>query len=756
MQPNYAYYRPPISRSTDVLTEMYHSPELHNEGLLSFEYPLYRASDEELDYFLGGLIHSASKAVGGVAKTVGSVAKQAGKVISSVEKVVPSQLLTAGLAWTPMGMAVRAGMGAMKAAANGTNVFQSAMRSLAADPVSRFYIDTGMAAARGENILKAAQKAAQAGIGDLRQSLQFAAMVAPFIPGVGTGVAAALGAANALAAGRPITDALISAVRSAIPGGAVAQMAFDTAVNLARGKKLSESLLDSARTQLPGGPAAQAAFDAALALAKGRNIQDAAFAATGRLLPPSPYTADALAFAKKVAAGENIQRAALSAAGNAVLSRIERQTGPLVSNIRSQVPALVRSPSIVRFPIRHEFLQEVGPNPSRVLRYVQLVRSGQASIAIAESVKNGQSDVNELTNMVFYARHPELGGRPLRSDERALAQEWIQIRNTVVTPTLARLRADKSFSAPASSSVAPVAAPVPVTNAPLFLGLDTFGLDGNKIRDWSKAKAEVPISFAFFRANYGAFKDTMFVREWPKIKDAGIVRGAYLFLRFPSPDVDRKYGPCPSAEKQAQAFIDTVGKPEQGDLPPSLDVEFPGGRSATGMSAQQCLERVRIAWKLLRNYYRTAPIIYTSERVWREDLNNLPAPDLVESPLWLASYPFKKGLAVRGLTVTRFSPKVPPPWGDRTNWWIHQYQGDALRLPGFATGNVDMNRFNPMARGATGDRVKWTQRRLAIPQTGTFDAAMETALRQFRRKHGLPDDVIIDPRTFAFLCWSNP
>src|SRR6516165_2699001 len=237
-----------------------------------------------------------------------------------------------------MGMAMRAGMGALKAAADGKNVFQGAMRSLAADPVSRFYVDAASAAARGENVLKVAQKAVQAGIGDLRQSLQFAAMVAPFIPGVGTGVAAALGAANALAAGRPITEALIAAARSAVPGGAIAQMAFDTAMNLARGKKLSESLFDSARSQLPGGPAAQAAFDAALALAKGKSIQDAAFAATGRLLPPSPYAADALNFVKKVAAGENIQRAALSTVGNIVLNRIQSQVGPLFARMRGRIP----------------------------------------------------------------------------------------------------------------------------------------------------------------------------------------------------------------------------------------------------------------------------------------------------------------------------------------------------------------------------------------------------------------------------------
>jgi hypothetical protein len=378
----------------DALQRMYDSPYPLNEGLLSFEYPLYRASDEELDYFLGSVIHSVSKAAAGVAKTVG-------KGISAVNKVVPTSVLTSTLSWTPMGMAARAGLGALQAAGEGRNVFQGAFRSLAADPVSRFYIDTAAGAVRGENILKSAQKAAQAGIGDLRQSLQFAAMVAPFVPGVGTGVAAALGAANALAAGEPITDALVAAARSAIPGGAAAQFAFDTAINLAKGKRFDEALLNSARGRIPGGPAAQAAFDAALALAKGKNIQDAAFAAAGRLLPKSPYTTDALSFVRKVANGENVQRAALSAAGNVILNRVQAMGGPAI-------PRLVRIPRVPA--LRHELPE----------------------------FENGgsQADLYKRVDAIFFQRHPELGGRRIRPDETALRNEWMSIlRSLSGTPS---------------------------------------------------------------------------------------------------------------------------------------------------------------------------------------------------------------------------------------------------------------------------------------------------------------------------------
>jgi GH25 family lysozyme M1 (1,4-beta-N-acetylmuramidase) len=299
----------------------------------------------------------------------------------------------------------------------------------------------------------------------------------------------------------------------------------------------------------------------------------------------------------------------------------------------------------------------------------------------------------------------------------------------------------------------------------IIFGLDTASVAGNKNPNWVQAKAEGPISFAIIRSNYGDWEDPIFKRDWPKMKAAGIVRGAYLFLRFPHPTSGMK---APDPVSQAKAVIKTVRNLDQSDFPPTIDVEFPGdkrhprrtGREFTGMTAQQLLDGVRAAWEVLKDYYGVAPIIYTSARVWKEELLNLPAPDLVESPLWLAHYVFKGGTSAvrnaRAFKGGRLDPHVPPPWGDSTNWWIHQYQGDAVRLPGFPTGNVDMNRFNTMLKGATGDRVKWVQRRLGIAQNGQFDGATDSALRAFQDKKGLVSDGVVGPPTFAYLCWSNP
>lgn len=50
--------------------------------------------------------------------------------------------------------------------------------------------------------------------------------------------------------------------------------------------------------------------------------------------------------------------------------------------------------------------------------------------------QQGVADETKLTNFVFHARHPELEGRRIRVGERALAQEWLQIRNELVRPSL--------------------------------------------------------------------------------------------------------------------------------------------------------------------------------------------------------------------------------------------------------------------------------------------------------------------------------
>lgn len=134
----------------------------------------------------------------------------------------------------------------------------------------------------------------------------YAQMVVSVVPALGPGVSGAIGAANALSKGQPITDAIIEGARGALPGGPLAAAAFDVAVAAAKGqpidavainaipgltpeqkklvvaglrttkdvmngKRLDEALLNNALDALP--KEAQMAAKAGMALAQGQSLQ---------------------------------------------------------------------------------------------------------------------------------------------------------------------------------------------------------------------------------------------------------------------------------------------------------------------------------------------------------------------------------------------------------------------------------------------------------------------------------------------------
>jgi hypothetical protein len=75
--------------------------------------------------------------------------------------------------------------------------------------------------------------------------------------------------------------------------------------------------------------------------------------------------------------------------------------------------------------------------PESVLK---ALRSGLESTAIRLAVTFGFRDETRLTSLVFYARHPERGGRPIQKGEpgfQALSREWLDIRDRLVRPVLA-------------------------------------------------------------------------------------------------------------------------------------------------------------------------------------------------------------------------------------------------------------------------------------------------------------------------------
>ena len=102
----------------------------------------------------------------------------------------------------------------------------------------------------------------------------YAQLVVSFVPGIGTGVSAAIGAGAALAEGQSISEAAKAAIRGALPGGPIAAAGFDAAMKVASGENVAKAALESSRALLPPGPA-QTAFDIGLAVATGQKLQAA-------------------------------------------------------------------------------------------------------------------------------------------------------------------------------------------------------------------------------------------------------------------------------------------------------------------------------------------------------------------------------------------------------------------------------------------------------------------------------------------------
>lgn len=283
----------------------------------------------------------------------------------------------------------------------------------------------------------------------------------------------------------------------------------------------------------------------------------------------------------------------------------------------------------------------------------------------------------------------------------------------------------------------------------MIVGVDYASIDGNVEPDWEALKqacsrGQSSLGVAIFRAAWGTSPDATVGRDWRRAQDAGLVTGAYLFLRMRA-DL--------APEDQVHVFADNLGAITNKDLVPIIDVEDAGAAAAAE------LDYVCRACQAVQGIYGVLPMIYTSARVWHENLADMTRGPVTDCPLWLAKpWPWAERqtgqLASQPFAGGKYDPTVPEAWG-WGNWWMHQYQGDAVRVPGFSH-TVDLSRWNVMRAGETGARVAWVQRRLGWPVNRTFDAAMAAQVKAFQAEHGLVADAAIGPRTFAAITWSLP
>jgi lysozyme len=194
------------------------------------------------------------------------------------------------------------------------------------------------------------------------------------------------------------------------------------------------------------------------------------------------------------------------------------------------------------------------------------------------------------------------------------------------------------------------------------------GIDVSKFQgdvDWPTVK-DAGISFAFARAiddkPPGNKVDPKFERNFAGMKDAGILSGAYYFLR-PTRDVGAA----------AELFVSIVGSLGQGDLPPVIDVE-----SADGADANTILDRIAQWIDIVEQSLNRQVMIYTFTPFWRDTLGN--STRFSDHPLWIAHF------------TAAAQPKIPSAFPTFSFWQFT----DKGQVPGVAppAKAVDRDRFN--------------------------------------------------------------
>jgi lysozyme len=214
-------------------------------------------------------------------------------------------------------------------------------------------------------------------------------------------------------------------------------------------------------------------------------------------------------------------------------------------------------------------------------------------------------------------------------------------------------------------------------------GTDVSHHDG--VVDWTKARRQ-QISYAYVKATQGIdFNDGMFKKNWEDLgrlsSDAQtrVYRGAYHFLSAQS-----------DAKRQAEHFLTKIGTLSDGDLPPTVDLEWdaPAGSDPgqadrwKNLSSVEIIAKVKTWLDTVEQVTGKRSMIYTAASWWRERIGSSNA--LNGYKIWIADYSRNSQL--------QEMPKVP------TGYSFHLWQfSERGKVDDGFTTNVDVNVFKGSA-----------------------------------------------------------
>lgn len=274
-------------------------------------------------YSVGGFFSFVKKAVKSVSHAATSVAKA----------VVPKAIQRA--ASSVVSTAKRFG--------------SAALHAVSKIPVLGTAVNLALLPATAANQLLAGKRIDRIAMDQFHSALKGVKTLAPyvqtvisFVPGVGTGISAGLGGALALASGQSISEAMLAAAKSAIPGGPAAQAAFSIASDVMQGKPITTIAVDA----LPVSPEAKRAvlqgLHAAKALASGQKVSQVFLDNALQALPPAARTAVQVGVA--LGHAKNLQEAAGAAVQGAQSLAASRSAGLQAAQHFAQG---IRTPAVI-------------------------------------------------------------------------------------------------------------------------------------------------------------------------------------------------------------------------------------------------------------------------------------------------------------------------------------------------------------------------------------------------------------------------
>ncbi len=238
---------------------------------------------------------------------------------------------------------------------------------------------------------------------------------------------------------------------------------------------------------------------------------------------------------------------------------------------------------------------------------------------------------------------------------------------SVPSSTTASTRSGSSSVTSSGATRLPAPQPLPTPTGPAggprALGIDVAAYQHTI--DWPTVKKRAGLSFCIARATRGTHRDVSFARNWPGLKQIGMIRAAYHFFQ-----------PLQDPVAQADLFLSQIGgQLGPGDLPPCLDVE------AHAVPDDQMAPLIQKWVDRVKSQTGMDPIIYTAPYIW-------------------AAMGKPKGFSLNSLWVAHWrvaKPKIPNGWED---WMFWQYSvpGQPKTVPGIPVQIVDHDMFQSTER----------------------------------------------------------